>query len=182
MPIYPKGQDRWRVCVWAKGKLNERTAHGPYVAAELLEQKMRVELGAKLKTGVTVDHATAETASYVTWVGGHAGSYVYFVQAGTDGPVKIGFTTSPSLRLSAIQIGSAKRLRLVCAVPGGRCLEMALHKAFAGAQMSGEWFKPTPKLVAMMAELAETNKDGAGPSNISAITKKRIRAKKAVAP
>lgn len=114
---------------------------------------MRTELGAKQRR--LVDEVDLEqTSAQLVYFSGDHDSWVYFVQQGDNGPIKIGYTKRKGLRLTALQNGNPERLRMVCAVPGGRALEYVLHKAFRGARLVGEWFTPTPRLVALMKELS----------------------------
>src|ERR1035437_7766886 len=49
--------------------------------------------------------------------------WVYFIQAGSEGPIKIGIADSPALRLRELQTGNHLPLTLLKAVPGGKDLE-----------------------------------------------------------
>lgn len=89
----------------------------------------------------------------------HTESVVYFVQAGPDGPIKIGLTTSLDSRLRALQTGSPRRLTLLHTEPGGRDRELALHRRWALHRLrgDGEWFAPAPAILNYIA----TAPDGA---------------------
>lgn len=76
----------------------------------------------------------------LTFWQGIAEQFVYFVQAGDDGPVKIGLAKEPLRRVSSLQTGSPVPLRLRHVVPGDHALERALHRRFAEARVAGEWF------------------------------------------
>lgn len=74
---------------------------------------------------------------------------VYFIQMGTDGPIKIGFTTGDiSKRLEALQIGNPYPLVLLLTIEGDARLEKAIHAMFSDIRMVGEWFENMPRLVA----------------------------------
>lgn len=76
---------------------------------------------------------------------------VYFVRAGEDGHIKIGFTASkPSERIANLQTGNPVPLILVAVVPGEPILERQLHQRFAQYRGIGEWFKPGSELVAFI--------------------------------
>lgn len=76
-------------------------------------------------------------------------SVVYFIQGPPGTPIKIGITTQdPEDRLRGIQTGSPHRLRILRTEPGGRSRELQLHRRFAAARLEGEWFEPTPALLA----------------------------------
>jgi hypothetical protein len=73
---------------------------------------------------------------------------VYFVGSGTDGRVKVGFTTLAQSRLAELQVGSAVELRLLglvrCAtVEDAKKLERLLHDLLTGRgrHVRGEWFR-----------------------------------------
>lgn len=69
-------------------------------------------------------------------------SSVYFIQRGTDGPVKIGHSKRVSARLAGLQSGCPEPLSLIGILPGGRKKEMELHAKYADLRLTGEWFKP----------------------------------------
>ncbi len=73
--------------------------------------------------------------------------FIYFVQEGHDGPIKIGTTQHLKLRLSSLQTGSARRLKVLGTMRGGKSLEILLHKQFAEYQVNGEWFQPSQALL-----------------------------------
>lgn len=77
-------------------------------------------------------------------------SVVYFVQAGPDGPIKIGITTALDSRLRTLQTGSPRRLRLLHTESGGRQRELAFHRRWARHRLrgDGEWFHPAPEILA----------------------------------
>lgn len=68
------------------------------------------------------------------------GGYTYLIQAGDDGPVKIGSTYKrPDERLRALQTGSSEPLRLLKVLEGAHH-ERHLHARFAQFRTRGEWF------------------------------------------
>jgi len=79
------------------------------------------------------------------------GQSIYFIQAGFDGPVKIGVAYSPERRLQSLQCGNAYRLRLIGTIKpksprGAYRVESMLHGAFADDRLEGEWFRPSDAL------------------------------------
>lgn len=75
------------------------------------------------------------------------GPWIYFIQVGNDGPIKIGFTAgNPRARLSKLQIGNPEKLKLLAAVPGSFEDEQAIHATFVALRIRGEWFRPDPIL------------------------------------
>ena len=80
-------------------------------------------------------------------------TYIYFIQQGDDGPIKVGYSTSPEERLRALQTASPYSLRLLKVVEGGEALEKQIHTRFAENQLQGEWFQPTDTFVAYLESL-----------------------------
>lgn len=79
------------------------------------------------------------------WVHGWT---VYVVQEGDDGPLKIGSACHPLRRLSGLQAGNCRKLRLVEIYNFGeqaaaRRAETALHIAFGNRRIDREWFDLT---------------------------------------
>ena len=75
-------------------------------------------------------------------------THLYAIQHGDGGPVKIGLARHPAQRLSELQIGNPVTLNGLAA---WRCLpgdEADLHARFDAAHIRGEWFWPTPDLLA----------------------------------
>jgi hypothetical protein len=64
-----------------------------------------------------------------------AAPYVYFIQSGEHGPVKIGMTTRrPEGRLRKLQTGNPDELLLRHVIPDDRSTEAQLHTRFAPAR------------------------------------------------
>ena len=77
--------------------------------------------------------------------------FVYFVQAGTTGPIKIGFTKQdPARRIRAIQDLSPHRLRWIGLLGCRASREREIHKRFAAEALRGEWFRATSRLLAFI--------------------------------
>ena len=76
------------------------------------------------------------------------GFQTYFIQGKLTGLIKIGRSIDPCKRLKALQIGSPDRLTLL-----GTCnadIEHATQKRFKHVNEYGEWFRPTPELLAFI--------------------------------
>jgi len=73
-------------------------------------------------------------------------SYVYFVKALPDGPIKIGKALVPFARLSELQVGNHCELALLGVILGDETTERALHEQLAEHRVRGEWFEDTPEL------------------------------------
>lgn len=73
--------------------------------------------------------------------------WVYFVQSGWDGPIKIGCAADVDARVRQLQTGSADQLWLLAAMHGDAATEHRLHELFSGYRVRGEWFSPAPVLL-----------------------------------
>lgn len=73
--------------------------------------------------------------------------YVYFIQRGNSGPVKVGVAKDPKHRLKQLQTGNAEELKLLGTIPGGTELEQILHERFSRDRMKGEWFHPNADIL-----------------------------------
>jgi hypothetical protein len=82
-----------------------------------------------------------------------AETYVYAIQAGESGPVKIGIAKSPRERLSTLQTAHYEHLHGIAIWRGGRDQEKLLHETFADSRLIGEWFNPTEELLALVDSL-----------------------------
>lgn len=74
--------------------------------------------------------------------------WVYFVETEDGQFVKIGFSITPVRRLS--QLGTLMPVRLIGCFPGSRGTEVWLHRKFASERTTGEWFRFTPELRALI--------------------------------
>lgn len=75
---------------------------------------------------------------------------VYFIQAVDGGPIKIGSSGNPDMRLSDLQVANPKVLRILATMPGGTPQEWALHEQFKKYRVQGEWFTPAPEIMALI--------------------------------
>ncbi len=76
---------------------------------------------------------------------------LYFAQAEGIGRIKIGFTDGDvSARLADLQTGSPVPIRLLGTLAGTLEDEKDLHRRFGAARVCGEWFEPTPELLALI--------------------------------
>lgn len=74
--------------------------------------------------------------------------WLYVIQAGEDGPVKIGVSDNPAERLRTLQQANAEELRVLCCWSTLTTEEKDWHRQFAHARLRGEWFEPLPELIA----------------------------------
>ena len=82
-------------------------------------------------------------------------SCVYFVQAKKMGLIKIGYSTNVQKRLGALSTGCPDALELLCVVKGDQKLESKVHQKFAEDRVKGEWFNPSPGLLAFIKTIGE---------------------------
>lgn len=71
--------------------------------------------------------------------------YTYFIQPVQGGPVKIGLSTDPDVRLRSIHIASPVPLQIVGLIDDN--CEASLHEKFAELRLHGEWFSPAESLM-----------------------------------
>jgi excisionase family DNA binding protein len=79
---------------------------------------------------------------------------VYFIQAGTAGPIKIGVASNIAKRFAQNQTGNHVECHLVGFLENAdRATEQRFHLRSAEARLRGEWFRPVPALVAFVMSL-----------------------------
>jgi hypothetical protein len=81
----------------------------------------------------------------------HRISVVYFVQAISGGPIKIGVSRNLGSRLASLQGAHAEQLVVLRTIRGTIREEAFLHRKFAALHMSGEWFRPDTTLLAFIS-------------------------------
>ena len=94
-------------------------------------------------------------------------TFIYFIQSGEDGPIKIGFSGSPDRRVPQLQTGNPRELLLRHVIPGDTAIERQLHSRFEPARIRGEWFgrEYLPVIVAFAGGIADRmihSYDGSG--------------------
>jgi hypothetical protein len=78
-------------------------------------------------------------------------SWIYFIQEGADGPIKIGRSSDPWKRVDALQAGNPRHLRLIACERIGKAAhirERDLRREYRATQLVGEWHGTTPELLA----------------------------------
>lgn len=74
--------------------------------------------------------------------------FVYFMKpVGMDGPIKIGCSNIPALRLEELAVWSPFPLEIIATTPGRQSDERFLHGCFAYCHLHREWFQPSPLLL-----------------------------------
>jgi hypothetical protein len=71
---------------------------------------------------------------------------IYFAQAPTGGPIKIGQTIRLSLRLAQL-LAEHGSLVVLAVLDGSFPEENALHRRFSSLRQQGEWFRPDEDLL-----------------------------------
>lgn len=66
--------------------------------------------------------------------------FIYFVQVGLKGDIKIGFSKNIKSRIHTLQTSIPETIRLLGYVAGDMNLEKELHKRFKLLRRKGEWF------------------------------------------
>lgn len=72
--------------------------------------------------------------------------YVYFIQEGERGPVKIGRAKDLLKRIETLQIGNSRELKLIAKLPcqserQAHEMEQRIHRRLARFRVRGEWFR-----------------------------------------
>ena len=67
---------------------------------------------------------------------------IYFVQAGENGPIKIGFSDEVHECIELLQVGCPYKLNLLWVYNGRQYDEVGLHELFFHEHIRGEWFRP----------------------------------------
>lgn len=88
-----------------------------------------------------------------TWITNPEVGQVYFIQAESGGPIKIGKAVDPWQRLSQLQTGRHEKLHVLAVMPGGLDAEKQLHKKFAAHRVMGEWFMPDEEILDFIRRL-----------------------------
>lgn len=79
--------------------------------------------------------------------------YIYFIQMGDDGPIKIGFakdTANLCKRLNTMQIGNPTPLFLRGVLRGPQSMEKKVHQSVWQHRLRGEWFASADDIDAVL--------------------------------
>jgi hypothetical protein len=77
---------------------------------------------------------------------------VYFIQAGGQGPIKIGWSSDLQARIAQLQTANATKLSVLLAMPGTFEDEARLHARFAYLRLEAEWFQDSPEILSYIEE------------------------------
>ena len=72
---------------------------------------------------------------------------VYFIQAGANGPIKIGISTVPQIHLDRLQQGNHEALKIVAEIPGERNLEKKIQADLKAFERGRKWFEATDEVL-----------------------------------
>lgn len=86
---------------------------------------------------------------------------IYALRDDQSGHIKIGHSTDVLRRISQLQTGNSRRLRLVTIIAGQQSHERALHRVFSDRRIVGEWFDDQDKEVSeTLRELGQRAGEG----------------------
>jgi hypothetical protein len=84
---------------------------------------------------------------------------VYFIRrADGTGPVKIGCSAQVDARVAQLSSNHKARLVILACAPGSFRDESRLHRQFASLRLHGEWFEPSPEIMAAVAHVGESGR------------------------
>jgi hypothetical protein len=75
-----------------------------------------------------------------------ARGYVYFIESGFGGLIKIGYAQDPESRMVRLQTGNPEELHLLAVIQAPSWTERELHDKFKAENITGEWFAPSVRL------------------------------------
>lgn len=83
-------------------------------------------------------------------------AFTYVIQEeGENGFIKIGTANDPEARVLEFQTGNPRKLTILAMWSSTVCPERALQLFFQSARLRGEWFSPTPELLAFIEGMRE---------------------------
>lgn len=82
---------------------------------------------------------------------------IYFIQAGEDGPIKIGWAVNPEARMRTFQTANFLPLRMLFSeryrsILFAKAIESDLHTEFKDYRIHGEWFAPESRLIRAISD------------------------------
>jgi len=106
---------------------------------------------------------------------------IYFIQAGAEGPIKIGITRSLHERFHSLRCANYEKLNIIGVLYDSNFnKERELHKRFSFANIQGEWFTPHSELIEYIRN--NTNEWPEKPITKNTVKPKRIKVPKPPAP
>ena len=126
----------WDYCNWANGD--------PARLPASLKTAGHKGRRAKLDNSDEVQHALGVLRDHRAQKAGRQG-YVYCITDGTA--LKIGYSVKPEARVTELQTGNPRTLRLLAQIKGTLETEAALHAKHISDNILQEWFRPTEALL-----------------------------------
>lgn len=141
------GESRFRISMWLEG----------VSGCEDICARFRDEYATAKKQGRDVRAREKEHQAEVIKKARTESTWVYFVRDFDGrGNIKIGFTArTVEKRLAELSTGSPVRLVVLRKVRAPRSFETWLHERFAGDRRCGEWFLPSPRLLALIDQVQD---------------------------
>jgi hypothetical protein len=81
--------------------------------------------------------------------------YVYFVQLGNSGDIKIGFSTNIKKRMHTLQTSTPENIQLLGFIAGELPTEKMIHEKFRMLRKKGEWFQCHSSIIEFLNEFNE---------------------------
>ncbi|MDD2468550.1 MAG: GIY-YIG nuclease family protein [Desulfobulbus sp.] len=103
--------------------------------------------------------------------------FIYFMQNGEKGPIKIGITFDVQRRLAQAQTFNYQPITLLGEIPGDQRLETALLNRFSSYHLSGEWFAFNDELYNLARGIFDVEYDKHGERNYLVLYRQRTMAK-----
>ena len=82
---------------------------------------------------------------------------IYFIQAGDNGAVKIGFAKDVKKRFRELQTGNHETLKLLKEIAGEEELEQEIHALVKNYHVRGEWYAPAVMENVMIKSIINSN-------------------------
>jgi hypothetical protein len=141
------GESRYSAGAWLHGVSD----------CEDLCARFRDEYAAAKKQGRDVRAKEKEGQAQVTAKPRSKASWVYFIQdVDRRGNIKIGFTArTVDKRIAELGTGSPVLLVVLRKVRAPRSFEAWLHERFAEERQYGEWFRPSPRVLAFIDQVKD---------------------------
>lgn len=136
------------ICKWSWAKDDPRWK---LKEEKLAQKKHAEELQIKMARGC------AKVSDFEA--AGENARLVYFIQGECGGPIKIGYTSNLSSRLSALQTGYPDTLKVLFIIAGTTRREHAIHNMLSEHRLNGEWFKDTPEVRKILEEIKDKYAD-----------------------
>lgn len=103
--------------------------------------------------------------------------FIYFMQNGEKGPIKIGLTFDVQRRLAQAQTFNYQPITLLGHIPGDQKLETAPQKRFSSYRLSGEWFSYNDELYNLAKGVFDVEYEKHGDRNYLVLYRQTTKAK-----